>query len=439
MKDVVFLGPSLPLDAARALCDADYRPPAQMGDVYRAACEKPRAIAIIDGLFERVPAVWHKEILYALHQGIPVYGGSSMGALRAAELDAFGMIGIGRVYRDFAQGVLTDDDEVAVAHGGAEDGYRATSVAMVSLRAGIAAAIEQQLIDKADAAPLIEASKARAYPERSWEALLADAARMLDPSRCADLRGWLARTRPDCKRDDAIAVLQQLASSRSAPPPALPAFEFEHTVYWEAVETYCGQQGTAGAGARFERIRNHVRIFEADREPVVDRALLLFLAEQELRRSKLSAPDDRSALAAFRKRRGLASAAALADWMARQELSRSDCLELARLEAGVAIVRDRHIASVDRFLPTQLKLEGRYAEMAAKVARKWQAIGDAAHGALNEQDVDDFDTVLAWYQQRHGRITETLEEHASRLGVGSLHQWREEIFAEYLACAATGA
>ena len=438
MKDVVFLGPSLPLDAARSLCDADYRPPAQMGDVYRAACEKPRAIAIIDGLFERVPAVWHKEILHALHQGIPVYGGASMGALRAAELDAFGMIGVGRVYRDFAQGVLTDDDEVAVAHGGAEDGYRATSVAMVSLRAGLAAAMAQQLLDAAEAATLLEASKARAYPERSWEALLADAGRVLDSSRCADLRGWLAQARPDCKRDDAIAVLQQLAASRGAPPPALPAFEFEHTVYWEAVETYCGQQGT-GDGARFERIRNHVRIFEPDREPLVQRALLLFLVEQELRRSKLSAPDDRSALAAFRQRRGLASAAALADWMARQSLSRADCLELARLEAGVAIVRDRHVAAVDRFLPTQLKLEGRYAELAGQVARKWQATGDAAHGALNEQDVDDFDTVLAWYQQRHGRITGTLEEHAGQLGVGSLHQWREEIFAEYLACAATSA
>ena len=437
MKDVVFLGPSLPLDVARTLCDADYRPPAQMGDVYRAACEKPRAIALIDGLFERVPAVWHKEILHALHQGIPVYGGASMGALRAAELDAFGMIGIGRVYRDFAQGVLTDDDEVAVAHGGAEDGYRATSVAMVSLRAGLAAAADQQLLAAAEAATLLEASKARAYPERSWEALLADAGRILDPSRCADLRGWLAQTRPDCKRDDAIAVLQQLAASRTAPPPVLPPFEFEHTVYWDAVETYCGQHGAAADGARFERIRNHVRIFEADREPVVDRALLLFLAGQEMRRSKLSAPDDRGALAAFRKRRGLASAAALADWMARQDLSRSDCLDLARLEAGIAIVRDRHIASVDRFLPTQLKLEGRYAELATQVARKWQAIGDAAHGALNEQDVDAFETVLAWYQQRHGRITETLEEHASQLGVGSLHQWREEIFAEYLACAAT--
>ena len=102
MKDVIFLGPSLDLARARAICPGDYRPPVRMGDVFRAASERPRSIVIIDGLFERIPAVWHKEILFALDRGIAVYGGSSMGALRAAELDAFGMVGIGSIYRDFA-------------------------------------------------------------------------------------------------------------------------------------------------------------------------------------------------------------------------------------------------------------------------------------------------------------------------------------------------
>ena len=89
----------------------------------------------MDGVFERVPAVWHKEILFALSEGIHVYGAASMGALRAAELDRFGMRGVGEVYRAYADGVLEDDDEVAVAHAGAEDGFRPISDSMVDIRA----------------------------------------------------------------------------------------------------------------------------------------------------------------------------------------------------------------------------------------------------------------------------------------------------------------
>ena len=61
------------------------RPSAQ-GDVYRVAQERPSAIGIVDGYFEGVLSVWHKEILWAMAEGIHVFGSASMGALRAAEL-----------------------------------------------------------------------------------------------------------------------------------------------------------------------------------------------------------------------------------------------------------------------------------------------------------------------------------------------------------------
>ena len=97
---VVFLGPSLPLAAARSELDAVYRGPVAQGDVYRAVTggDAPEAIGIVDGQFDHVPAVWHKEILWAMDQGIHVYGSASMGALRAAELHAFGMEGVGTIF-----------------------------------------------------------------------------------------------------------------------------------------------------------------------------------------------------------------------------------------------------------------------------------------------------------------------------------------------------
>jgi hypothetical protein len=91
-------------------------------------------ICIIDGYFGNVPSVWHKEILFALKSGAAVCGASSTGALRAAELHTYGMVGFGWVYRAFRRGVLQDDDEVCVIHAVPELNFEPLSEAMVNIR-----------------------------------------------------------------------------------------------------------------------------------------------------------------------------------------------------------------------------------------------------------------------------------------------------------------
>ena len=150
MSLFVFLGPTLPLAEARAVLDATYLPPVSQGDVYRASLERPSAIGIIDGYFERVPAVWHKEILWAMSQGIHVFGAASTGALRAAELAPYGMVGVGAIFEAFRTGVLEDDDEVAVVHGAEDTGYRSLSEAMVNVRATLGHAEAAGLIPRED-------------------------------------------------------------------------------------------------------------------------------------------------------------------------------------------------------------------------------------------------------------------------------------------------
>ena len=103
----VFLGPTLAEKEARAELDAVYLPPVSAGDVYRLWRRRPRAIGIVDGYFDRVPAVWHKEIMWMMEHGVHVFGGAGLGALRAAELDSFGMHGVGWVYQAFRQGPWT--------------------------------------------------------------------------------------------------------------------------------------------------------------------------------------------------------------------------------------------------------------------------------------------------------------------------------------------
>ena len=105
---VVFVGPTISSDDCRAILTAEYLPPASQGDVYRATLLRPFAIGIIDGYFEQVPSVWHKEILWALAQGIHVFGSASIGALRAAELEAFGMRGVGAIFAALLSEVIVN-------------------------------------------------------------------------------------------------------------------------------------------------------------------------------------------------------------------------------------------------------------------------------------------------------------------------------------------
>src|SRR5579872_1829302 len=113
----VFLGPSLPLgEAKKILPNAYYLPPVQCGNIISIMRLQPNIIAIIDGYFENMPAVWHKEILFALEKGVIVIGASSIGALRASELEKFGMIPSGEIAHHYVDGQFNDDDEVALLH-----------------------------------------------------------------------------------------------------------------------------------------------------------------------------------------------------------------------------------------------------------------------------------------------------------------------------------
>lgn len=74
----------------------------------------PKQIVLIDGIFYQDLAVWHKEIIYALLRNIVCIGAASMGALRAAELHVYGMIGVGAIFERYQAGE-EDDSLVALS------------------------------------------------------------------------------------------------------------------------------------------------------------------------------------------------------------------------------------------------------------------------------------------------------------------------------------
>ena len=237
MTICIFTGPTLPAEVGKQYLDAVFLPPAAQGDIYRAALSKPVAIGIIDGYFERVPSVSHKEILWAMAQGVHVLGAASMGALRAAELTLFGMEGVGDVYEAYARGELEADDEVAVAHALAEEGYRPASEALVNVRATLRAAETAGVIPAVTRESLEGIARGMFYPDRCYPLLLRRAAEQGIPAvHLETLRTFLPQGRVDQKRLDALALLRVLRERFTGETePKRVHYHFEMTDAWEHI------------------------------------------------------------------------------------------------------------------------------------------------------------------------------------------------------------
>ncbi|HJJ89017.1 MAG TPA: TfuA-related McrA-glycine thioamidation protein [Methanocorpusculum sp.] len=201
---VVFIGPSLSIDDAKQILpDAEYLPPAKRGDFTDAVRIGVKTIVLIDGVFFQDRAVGHREILTALRTGISVYGASSMGALRASEMDTFGMIGIGEIYHWYRDGIINADDEVSLVYN-PETGA-VLSEPMVNIRATLKKARVEKIINEAEEIELLRTCKAIYYPERTYRRVLREA--KIPEKMKKKLFIWIKINAIDQKRQDAIACL----------------------------------------------------------------------------------------------------------------------------------------------------------------------------------------------------------------------------------------
>jgi hypothetical protein len=114
---VYFVGPSLYGCRPKPLENEIWLPPAAQGDVLRAAIKyHPKQIVLIDGTYLQTLSVWVKELCYCLVEGIAPIGAASMGALRAADCWRYGMIGVGKIFERYRDGVTEDDSEVVLMY-----------------------------------------------------------------------------------------------------------------------------------------------------------------------------------------------------------------------------------------------------------------------------------------------------------------------------------
>lgn len=229
---VLFAGPSLHgTDWVGGRRDGlDCRGPAAQGDIARAVVEGATVIGLVDGRYEDIAAVWHKEILYAIEEGALVFGAASMGALRAAECADFGMIGVGAVFERYRLGELADDAAVAQLHAPAELGYTPLTEALVNVEATIQRLVKLRAISELEATALDQSARALFFKERTYPRILSLAG--LDKGdRGKQLRALIKRCRLDQKREDALLLANYLATI--APErQAAPEWKLNTTYTW---------------------------------------------------------------------------------------------------------------------------------------------------------------------------------------------------------------
>lgn len=228
----VYVGPTLERSAPEfAVPGMRVCPPARHGDLFADALWDGDTVVLVDGVYHQAPALRHKEILAAMGRGVRVIGAASIGALRAAELAPFGMLGVGAVYTAYARGEITGDDEVAV--GQAPDGDRyALTWPLVTVRHVLELAVQAEVLDQFHAERLLAALRAIYYPQRTPAAVRATCAR----EGAVGFTRWLAQQRAqhphfgDIKRTDALLALRT-AHHGAGPGPQLPSAVWESAYF----------------------------------------------------------------------------------------------------------------------------------------------------------------------------------------------------------------
>ncbi len=203
---IVFAGPSLSSLDRSVFPEVDWRPPCEAGDLLRLDAGTEDVVCVIDGWFDHRPAVRHKEILELLSRGVRILGASSIGALRAAEMVPFGMEGVGAIFRAYAAGHITSDDEVALAHGPVDWNWRPLSVPLVDVRATLRRALRLRAITRMEADMLLRSARSFHYLDRTWQDVIAAAA--LQGGAATTLAAWIRQSAVAQKQIDARECLE---------------------------------------------------------------------------------------------------------------------------------------------------------------------------------------------------------------------------------------
>ncbi len=413
MRAVIFLGPSCP-DLGFDDPMVTVRPPAAAGDIYRAARRGFALIGLIDGRFEDRQTVQHKEILYALSRGVHVWGGASMGALRAVECGPYGMRGFGDIFALYRDGVIDGDHEVAVSYGPADLGYPALSEPMVNVRATVASAVAGGCIDAGEGEEILSTASGIHYKDLTWDALVA---RLNNPETRNKLNAFLPHGRVDLKARDArrmVEAVQQAVAETMR--PFVADFELQPTHHWRGfVERFAQTEDRLSEEDAL--VLDEVRL-----DPVRYRELILrAFARRDIGDGPIDdGPQTERRLDMFRGELGLATARSFDDWLAANRtdraclsafLTRDGRLDEALQESADALAQD---------VLDELRAEDDYGPLLERAQAKSSALAGRDPAAMPPQFADfDLRDLIAWFcrSRRIAADFDDLDDAARSLGL----------------------
>jgi TfuA protein len=212
-KPIVYLGPTLSREEATKILDADYRDPAKKGDFLMLSrdSDEKKYVGFVDGVFLHDYPPSPIEVCHlATRKNIELIGASSLGALRAVELEKFGMKGIGKIFQLYKNGIINADDEVAVTF--VRENNILQSEAMIDIRFNLFLAYKKGIITNRTKKRIAKIAKNVYFPFRNYEDIIKMTSQQFPSiyNELENFRSYILKNRDSLKARDAIKLLKYL-------------------------------------------------------------------------------------------------------------------------------------------------------------------------------------------------------------------------------------
>lgn len=205
MKTIIFAGPSLAEARPCELSTATFAPPIKRGDL--TSVDDYDVIVIVDGQFGQTESVSPKEILSVIERGKTVIGAASMGALRASELDRFGMIGVGWVYDYFRRQAVRRDADVALAYSSFD--FKPMTVPMVDVEYWMERTLAAGMVTRQQRTRILTAARKIFFADRTAKSLTDAMCRAVGEQVVGSLLAFSGDKIPSIKSLDAAEAVRR--------------------------------------------------------------------------------------------------------------------------------------------------------------------------------------------------------------------------------------
>lgn len=177
-----------------------------------AADPDAKMVGFVDGVFlQDYPPTPIEVYHLARKEGVLLAGAASLGALRAVELEKFGMVGIGKIFQLYRTGRVDADDELAVTFA-PEGDYQLQSEAMIDIRYNLFLARKNGAISRKAKIALVRVAKEIYFPHRNYAHIIEEAKKRHHAlaGEIDSFGSYIASNRKSLKEIDAIRLVQYL-------------------------------------------------------------------------------------------------------------------------------------------------------------------------------------------------------------------------------------